>query len=62
MQIDFPCTCGHAKVHHVMNKNCTVCSTIWNDLPDPTSINRMWIHPFRLDNLKYLEQLSNTKE
>jgi hypothetical protein len=55
MQIEeFPCKCGHMQSEHEENEDSPLCIGCSND-------NRGWDiywHKFKLDNLKYLEQLS----
>jgi hypothetical protein len=60
MQIDFPCRCGHLEYKHLTGQMLTICE----DCLEEGVIGSRWTkasHKFVADNLRYLEQLSETK-
>ncbi|MGH7974846.1 MAG: hypothetical protein ACREBR_04925 [bacterium] len=54
MEDNFPCVCGHNKIHHKLLKPdfqyCSICYHMHGETRS--------IHEFKLDNLRYLEVLS----
>ena len=64
----FPCECNHLeKEHRKVSTGRTSCHTCslpiyklskddWNKLK--AKLNWYWVHPYKRDNLRYLEQLS----
>jgi hypothetical protein len=55
---NFPCICGHDGDDHEENEDSPLCVGCAND---GKGWNAMW-HEFRLDNLKYLEKLSESRD
>ena len=51
------CICGHKEAQHgIYNKNYMCDECIW------PAFNKKGLHIFKLDNLRYLEELSNGRE
>ena len=52
---DFPCVCGHLKSNHFLKyvPRCTLCT---HDI-----VKDYW-HMYKLDNLKYLELMSDKRK
>jgi hypothetical protein len=61
MMNDLFCVCGHRDLEHRNKKYPLLESIVDNDCRYPLLINLCLCYKFKLDNLKYLEQLYEAK-